>query len=265
MSQSSTSTTARQFGQPSPGGFAALPLREKLAVAWELFRLQASLLFSQKFLWAMLIILVYLGLRYYENYHEDVLRRITQEGVITELLALPLTILTVFLNMQLITSEKDNRTLEVMFTTAGSRYKVWLLKVTVLNVVLFLIALFLGLVSFFTFTDMAIFASALYIFIPIFFLGNLTLFFAVRFRSGLAAGMVSAGVIFLLFISNTIMEENDLYRYMLYFNPYDIPRTIDPQTWGLWTLQNKIGVFLLALLMLFFALRGMEKRERLLR
>ena len=51
----------------------------------------------------------------------------------------------------------------------------------------------------------------------------------------------------------------------LFFNPYDVPRRLDPATWNLWMWQNRIGVLALAGLMLFAALRGMEVRERLLR
>jgi len=54
-------------------------------------------------------------------------------------------------------------------------------------------------------------------------------------------------------------------RYPLFFNYYDIPRSIDPGTWYLWMWQNRITVLILGLLLQFFTLRGLEGRERLLR
>ncbi|MFQ5628049.1 MAG: hypothetical protein ACE5I1_04745 [bacterium] len=245
--------------------FSELPVLSKIKLSWEMFRLQASLIFSQKLLWFILGIIVYMGLVYLENYNDDIVSRITQEQVITDVLAFPLVVLAVLLNMFLISGEKEKRTLEGMFTTAGSRYKVWLLRIVSLNVVFFLMALGLSALTFFTFTDMPIFGSTIHIFIPVFLLGNMTLYFSVKFRSALAAGMVAGLAIFFLIILNAGFEEEDMYRYMLFFNPYDLPRDIDPATWSTWTWQNKIAVSLVGCGFLFAALRGMDNREKLLR
>jgi hypothetical protein len=245
--------------------FSALTILVKIKVVWEMFRLQASLIFSQMLLWILLGIFAFMVLVYIKNYNEDIVNRITQEQILNFPLALPLVVVSVLMNMFLISGEKDKRTLESMFTTAGSRYKVWLLRIVSLNVVIFLIALGLSVLTFFTFTDLPIFGATAHIFIPVFFLGNMTLYFSVKFHSALAAGMVAGLVIFFLFILNTAFEENGLYRYMLFFNPYDLPRDIDPATWATWTWQNKVAVFLAGGGLLFAALRGMDNREKLLR
>jgi Na+/proline symporter len=149
-----------------------------------------------------------------------------------------------------------------MFTTAGSRYKVWLLRLGTLNVILFILAFALSAVAFFTITDIPIIGMALHGFVPAFFVGNMTLYFAVRFRSGFAAGMVAAGLLVLILMFSELLNET---RYFLYFNPYDVPRRLDPGTWNLWMWQNRVGVLCLGGFLLFAALRGMEVRERLLR
>ena len=245
--------------------FSELSVSSKIKVAWEVFRLQASLMFSQKLLWVLLGELVYLVLRYVENYHDDVVSRVTQNGVVNELLAFPLVVLAVLMNMFLISGEKEKRTLEGMFTTAGSRYKVWLLRTVSLNITIFLMALALSVLTYFTFTDLPIWGATFHVFVPVFFIGNMTLYFSVKFRSALAAGMVAGIFIFLLLIINTFMEESGFYRYMLFFNPYELPREIDPATWVVWTWQNKISLLVLSFAMLFAALRGMNNREKLLR
>lgn len=242
--------------------FAELALRAKLAIAWEIFRLQARIIFSHRFLWFMAGLLIYWIVVYAINYNQEMLDRMSVEEVLPWLLQVPLSALAIYLNMQLITSEKDNRTLEVMFTTAGSRYKVWLLRLGALNAILLILAVVLSTLAFFTITEVPILPLAVHGFVPAFFVGAMTLYFAVKFRSGLAAGMVSAGVILVAMMLSGALEAP---RYFIYFNPYDMPRQLDPETWNLWMWQNRIGVICCGAFLLFAALRGMESRERLLR
>ena len=54
-------------------------------------------------------------------------------------------------------------------------------------------------------------------------------------------------------------------RSFLFVNPYDIPDQLNPVTWDIMMWQNRIGVMLAGLLLLFFAIPGMDTRERLLK
>lgn len=233
----------------------------QIKVGWEILRLQAQIIFSKKFIWFMAGILGYFGLVYVINYRQPIIDRMTQEDILPWLLAFPLSVLAVLLNMQLIASEKENRTLEVMFTTAGSRYNAWLLRLGTLNLLLLAVAFGLSVLSFFGIADLVIVGTALHGFVPAFLAGSMTLYFSVKFRSGFAAGMVSAGILLLVLIFSEAINET---RYFLYFNPYSVPRQLDPETWNLWMWQNRITAVCAGLLLQFFALRGLEKRERLL-
>ena len=124
--------------------------------------------------------------------------------------------------------------------------------------------LFLSILVFYTFMDYSILGMTWNTFVTLFFVGNLTLYFAVRMRSGLGAGMVTGLVLFLHLISAGIFDYAET-RYFIFFNPYDIPDQMDPRLWDIWMIQNRLGVFGLGLVMIFFALRGMENRDRLLR
>ncbi|MCH7675962.1 hypothetical protein IH879_13555 [candidate division KSB1 bacterium] len=243
--------------------FSGLTKRSQLKVSWEIFRSQTQIIFSKKFIWAMGLVAAYFILIYFLNYFEEIHERMELEDLLW-FLQWPLCGLALYLNMQLISSEKENRTLEVLFTTAGSRYKVWLLRVGTLNLILLLVAFSLSFLTFFTFSDLPILAMALNCFVPGFFIGAITLYLSVKFRSGFAAAM---GTILFLLLSMILFGALDLEdtRYPLFFNYYDIPRNIDPGTWYLWMWQNRITVVILGVLLQFFTLRGLEGRERLLR
>jgi ABC-type transport system involved in multi-copper enzyme maturation permease subunit len=244
--------------------FSQLDRVSQSKVGWEILRSQAVILFSKKFAWFIAGLMTYFVTAYIINYRQAVINRMTQEDILFSLLVFPLFILAIFLNMQLISSEKDKRTLEVLFTTAGSRYKVWILRVATLNLMLVLTALALSTLAFFSIADISIVPTALHGFVPAFLIGGVTLYFSVKFRSGLAAGMVTAIIVVLTIMFSDGFNLEDT-RYFLFFNPYDVPRELDPETWNIWMWQNRIGILGVGTLLHFFALRGLELRERILR
>ncbi len=251
-----------KFGANIYHRFTHLAWRHQISIGWQIARLQAQILFSNKFLLFIALVFGYSIICYVINYKSQMISRLTQEDILPVLLEIPLTVLVILVNMQVISSEKDNRTLEVMFTTAGSRYKIWALRLVTLNLLFFVLSLLLSTLAFFAFADMAILSTAIHGFIPVFFVGSVTLYFAVKFRSGFAAGMISGGVLLFYLMFTDFFEDT---RYSLFFNPFDMPRQLDPETWNLWMWQNRITVFLLGCFMLFLALRGLDNRERMLR
>jgi len=237
--------------------------RGQVGVVWRVFRLQTQLIFSQRIVWFLGAIVLYIGVLYAINTFvaEDPM---DMDDMYIMVLTLPVAALSLYLNMQTIVNEKEQRTLEVMFTTAGSRYKVWLLRLGALNALLALIGLGISALVFFTFMDFSIPGMAGSIFATAFLIGNVTLYFAVRMRSGLGAGMVTALTVFLHVVTSGMLELG-VTRYFLFFNPFSPPNQTDPTTWDLWAWQNRIGVLLAGVVLLFFAIRGMDRRDRLLR
>ncbi|MBT5875278.1 MAG: hypothetical protein HOH43_17800 [Candidatus Latescibacteria bacterium] len=257
--------------KPTFRPFRNLNWQDQVSTAWTIFQLQARLVFSQRFVWFISGILLYIGIIYAMNYQQTVRDRLDYEDLYMVLMTMPLLILTVYVNMQVIVNEKDQGTLEVMFTTAGSRYKVWLLRLGALNVLLFFVTLALSAVVFFTFADFSILGMACNVFATIFLVGNLTLYVAILLRSSLGAGMVTGVFIMLhsmiIGIMSDIGERSsrfEMQRYFLFFNPYDVPEQFDPVTWDLMMWQNRTGAMILGLVFIFFAIRGMDNRDRLL-
>jgi ABC-type transport system involved in multi-copper enzyme maturation permease subunit len=250
------------MNRPIYTSLSQLPLRQRLQVAFEILRAQAQILFSKKFIWFVLGVLAQFVIVYVINYRQELNERLVQENVVPLMLYFPLVVIAIFMNMQLISSEKDNRTLEILFTTAGSRYKVWLLRLATVNLVLLAMAFMQSILTYFGITDIEILATALNGFVTPFSVGALTFFLSVRLRSGFGAAMLTALLVVLCFMFTELLEDT---RYLLFFNPYNIPRRIDPETWNLWMWQNRMTLLVAGLALQFFGLRGLENRERLLR
>ncbi len=256
-----TLKTHGDYATPSTP-FAQLSWPARLRAAWDIFRLQSQLLFSHRLFWFLFGVAAWLVFLYIINYRQPLLSRLQTDAVFTLVLELPLGVLAILLSMQIIASEKEKRTLEVMFTAAGSRYKLWLLRFGSLHLLLALLAVVLNLFAFFFFTDIPLFTAALHAFIPAFFISTLTLFFSVRLRSGLAAGMITAGLSSVLLLFSAELSDT---AYTVFFNPYAVFRHVDPEVRTLWMWQNRISITIAGLLFYFGALRGLDKRERLLK
>ncbi|KAA3619848.1 MAG: hypothetical protein DWQ05_03750 [Calditrichaeota bacterium] len=242
--------------------FFALNFLQRLKVSLEVFRLNTRIVFSNRFAWFLFGLIAYIIFLYVVNYQNEIYDRMRPDFIFYMLVQLPLSAIAVFLCMNLISSEKDNRTLEITFTTAGSRYKIWLIRFGSLCVLFLLLAIVLSSIGFFFFVELPIWSLAFHAYVPVFFIAGMVFYFAVKFRSGLAAGMVSGIVLFFMFTFHEPLEDT---RYTLFFNPFDVPHNIDASVWYDWTWQNRIGLLVLGGLFIFAALRGMNNRERLLR
>lgn len=249
---------------PSFPVFWGLSRKEQAKIAWTIFRLQSQLIFSQRIVWFVGALLLYVSVLYTINYTVATRERMGIDDVYFLVITLPLMALALYLNMQVIVSEKDQRTLEVLFTTSGSRYKVWLLRLGVLNLLMLLSSFGMSGIVFLTFADFSITSMACSVFTTAFLVGNLTLYVAIRLRSSLGAGMVTALILILQLLITGIFDLANT-RYVLFFNPYDIPNQLDPRVWELWAWQNRIGTLMIGVLLLFGAIRGLEDRDRLLR
>ena len=251
-----------EINKNSPS-FYVLNFFEKLKVSFAIFRLNTRIVFSNRFAWFLFGLLAYCIFLYVVNYRSNIYNRMTPNDIYHVLLQLPLIALAVFLNMNLIASEKENRTLEITFTTAGSRIKIWLIRFGSLCLLFFIMAILLSLIGFFFFTDLPIWGFAFHTYVPAFFIAGMVFYFSVKFRSGLAAGMVSAVLLFLMLIFNEALEGT---RWSIFFNHYDRPHNrVDPSVWNDWIWQNRIGLIVLGAAFIFAALRAMRHREKLLR
>ena len=116
----------------------------------------------------------------------------------------PGMVLALFLSMFLVSYEKDNKTIEALFSIPGSPYKIWLYKLGVQYFILLLLQAFFAGMTFFFVDSFSISVFILNAYVNVFFAGNLTFFFSTKLKSGIAAGIV-AFVILMIFMPMSII------------------------------------------------------------
>lgn len=176
------------------------------------------------------------------------------------LIGLPTTVLAIFLGLRVIAGEIDGRSLEIAYTVPGGCERVWWAKLAGAGLMLLVAEALLAIATWIFFTQFPL--TALYGALqPAVFYMVLAMAMATLFRSEVAGAMATAAVLALNGLI-TGFGENQV-RISPFWNQLAV-ETTDPAELLAWTVQNRIGVPLVALGILALAFMRANRRERML-
>ena len=176
-----------------------------------------------------------------------------------DLIGLPLTVLAIFLGLRVIAGEIDGRSLEIVYTVPGGCERVWWAKLAGATLMLVLAEALLAAVawSFFTvFPPMALYGALQ---AAIFYL-VLAMATATLFRNEVAGALTTVAI---LALNGFVTGFGSVQlRFSPFWNP--LAADGDPQQVLAATVQNRIGVALVAAGILSLAFMRANRRERML-
>ena len=121
-------------------------LKNRLINVYQMIKLNQRFIFSQRFLYFFGGVLIYFLIIGLVNYFKSGAERMGEGGVFIWLLVIPGIALVFYPSMSIVASEIENRTIEMIFSTAESKYRVWLARIGAMYIFLALI-IFLPVVS----------------------------------------------------------------------------------------------------------------------
>lgn len=226
-----------------------------------MFYLSARVIYRRKLLFMAGGIFVYYAMLYAFAVY-DPGGGFTVEEALIVLVELPGTILGIYLTMDLIAKERDRNTLEVLFSTASSHYTVWTIRMLSVYSVLLVTLMIMSTISYFFFAEFPFVWGGLNAFLPAFLFANVTFFCSVFTRSANAAGMLALGsMIFMLMIYEDLLEDTNFDPFL---KPFELPMAGEDPLWVEKVIINRLTIFAIGAMLLFLALRRMERREKLL-
>jgi ABC-type transport system involved in multi-copper enzyme maturation permease subunit len=177
------------------------------------------------------------------------------------LIGVPLCFLAIAIGMQIISSEIEQRTLEVCYTVPGGAQRIWLAKLAAGLLILVAAEIISGTYVRFVFTDYP--PAALYRSLQgaVFCLA-LSMALGALFKNKMTAGMASV-IIFFLSGAVTGMGDNPT-RYSPYFNPLRLTQSMSSQELLYWLLQNHIGFAMVIVTIVILTFSRAERREVML-
>lgn len=158
-----------------------------------------------------------------------------------------------------IQNDLDAGILEILFGIPDYRYKVWLVRLVLVYVLVFLILIGFSGLSYIFLTPVNLFEMTRQLIYPVLFLGCMSFMFStiIKNGNGTAVVMVILGVL-LLILQNTI--EHTMWN--IFLNPFSVPRNMNEMIWEGIVLKNRLFLVVGALVFLLYGLFNLQKREK---
>jgi hypothetical protein len=160
-----------------------------------------------------------------------------------------------------IQSDKDARTLEIIFGIPDYRFRVWFMRLMLIYTIVFIVLLLLSSLFKYVFVQYPIMQMNIQVMYPLAFLGLMAFFLSTVLRSGnaTAAVMIILGVLLLILGEN--MEQS---FWNIFLNPYNAPTGTNDLVWQILMTKNRIFLASGSVVFLLGGLMNLQNREKLL-
>ena len=159
-----------------------------------------------------------------------------------------------------IQNDADNRILEILFGIPGYMYKVWLSRLLLIYVLVFIMLIVYSIVAYVLVYPISPLGMAYRLMYPVLFMGGLAFYFSTVTRNGNATALI----IIILGIAMVFLRDSFFRDTMwdISLNPYRIPDNIHPVIWESTVMKNRLFLGIGALVFTLMALLNLQKREK---
>ncbi|HKI87817.1 MAG TPA: hypothetical protein VKA38_02235 [Draconibacterium sp.] len=233
-----------------------LNIRNRLVISGKMIRYNLKIIFANKFIWflvAALVFFLFFAIQSVWN------RQNIVDGTIYNLLIFPGILLIFYPSVFGIQNDDDSRMLEILFGIPNYRYKVWLVRLMMIYVLIFIIILAFAWLASILLYDINVLEMAYQLMFPIVFLGSMAFMFSTLIKNGngTAVVMVLIGVT-LIILQDTI--ERTQWNVLL--NPFQIPDNFNEVIWQGLISKNRIFLGVGIVVFILYGLFNLQKREK---
>ena len=218
------------------------------------------IIFAGKFIWFLLVGLV---LFFFLMYTAAARGTSLSHGMVYSQLIIPGLLLVFYPSCFGIQNDADHRILELLFGIPNYMYKVWLFRLVMIYVEVYLILVVYAFLARILLYPVSPFTMAGQLMLPVTLFGNLAFLYSTLIRNGNAAAVLSVlTVILAMILGNIPFVENKVWDVTI--NPYEEPENINAAIWSLTLLKNRIIMAVGAIVFLMSGLLGLQNRGKFL-
>ncbi len=231
-------------------------IKNELIIATRMVRYNLKIIFANKFIWFLLSAFAFfsfISIQSVLNGENFV------DGTIYNLLIFPGILLIFYPSAFGIQNDDDSRMLEILFGIPNYRYKVWLVRLIMIYVLIFIIInLFAGIASALLF-KVNIIEMSYQLMYPIVFMGSMAFMFStvIKNGNGTAVVMVLIGVALII-----LSEAVERTQWNVFLNPFEIPDNMNQVIWQGIISKNRIFLGVGMLVFILYGLFNLQKREK---
>ncbi len=231
-------------------------MRNTIILTSRLIQYNLKIIFAGRFVWFLLAALAFyffvMVVSVLDNVEIDI-------SFIYELSLFPALLLIFYPMVFGIQRDDDARMLEILFGIPDYRYKVWLIRIALIFVQVFVLMVVFAMIGSYLLYPVNPLSVASQLLFPVCFIGSLAFFFSTRIKSGNATAVVMVIIGFALSIFSEILERT---FWDIFLNPYDPPRQFNQLAWQEIVWKNRIFLSVGTVVFLLGALLNLQKRER---
>jgi len=230
--------------------------KNNFIIFWRTIRYNLKIIFAGRFVWFLVASFAFfLFFSIMSIYQGSVL----SEGMVYNLLLFPGVLLVFYPSVFGIQNDEDSRILEILFGIPNYRYKVWLVRLVMIFVQVFLILILYGFVSSYLIYNVQPLEMAYQLMYPIGFLGGMAFMFSTLIKNGngTAVVMILIGVGLLI-----LGEELERSQWNIFLNPLELPDNFNAVIWEGIVTRNRIFLGVGMIVFLLYGLFNLQNRER---
>lgn len=234
-----------------------MKVKDSISLVTKLTEYNLKIIFANKFIWfliaALVFFLFFLTMSIWKG--SDI-----NEKLIFSSLLFPSMLLIFYPTVFGIQNDEDSRILEILFGIPNYRYKVWLLRLFIIYIVVFVALILFGyLASLLAYSINPLEMTGNLMF-TVFFFGNLAFMISTITHSGNGTAVLTIMLGMLIFMLPNFGLENKFYNVLLC--PYAMPVDFHPMIWQTLLIENRLFLVAGAVICLLIGLLNLQKRER---
>jgi len=178
------------------------------------------------------------------------------------LLIFPAILLVFYPSAFGIQNDADQRTLEIIFGIPDYRYKVWLVRMLMVLLIVYVLLFPFAAIAHYALVSIPIVEMVSQLMVVVLFTSTLGFCVSTIVKNGNATAviMVVLGLVFLI-----LSDELDDSKWNIFLNPFQIPRNMNEIVWIDTLRQNRIIMIVSSIVFLLLGLLNLQNREKFLR
>ncbi len=221
-----------------------------------MIRYNLKIIFAGRFIW---FLLAALGFFLFFAVETVMSREALSEGTVYELLIFPGILLIFYPSVFGIQNDDDARMLEILFGISNYRYKVWLVRLLLIYVLIFLIIILFAIAASVLLYKVHVIEMAYQLMYPIIFMGSLAFMFStiIKNGNGTAVTMVLLGIGLMI-----LQDAFARTQWNVFLNPFNIPNNFNEFIWQNLITKNRIFLATGTIVFILYGLFNLQKREK---
>ncbi|MGM0620689.1 MAG: hypothetical protein ACQETJ_06570 [Bacteroidota bacterium] len=233
-----------------------LDIKNTLVNSTRMVRYNLKIIFANRFIWFLIAAFAFFMFFAIQTVLNG---EALTEGTVYGLLIFPGILLIFYPSVFGIQNDDDSRMLEILFGIPNYRYKVWLVRLLMIYVLIFIIIMLFTALASILLYNVNILEMSYELMYPIVFMGSLAFMFSTIIKNGNGTAVVMVLIGVALIILQDAVERT---QWNVFLNPFEIPNNFNEVIWEGLILKNRIFLGVGIVVFILYGLFNLQKREK---